>query len=100
MTYLLEELGFDAAFNYKDGPVPDLLRDAAPEGIDVYFDNVGGDHLEAALAVLRKNGRIVICGAISEYARDDADSGARRTSSRRSRTISRCAASAPAATPT
>ena len=68
VRYLLEELGFDAAINYKDGPVLDLLRDAAPEGIDVYFDNVGGDHLEAALAVLRKNGRIVICGAISEYA--------------------------------
>ena len=46
----LRELGFDAAFNYRDGPVREQLREAAPDGIDVYFDNVGGDHLEAALA--------------------------------------------------
>ena len=49
VAYLLDELGVDAAFNYKAGPLPELLRDAAPDGIDVYFDNVGGDHLEAAL---------------------------------------------------
>src|SRR2546429_321447 len=47
----LREIGFDAAVNYKTAPVLDQLRDAAPEGIDVYFDNVGGDHLEAALSV-------------------------------------------------
>nr|WP_235990103.1 NADP-dependent oxidoreductase [Streptomyces ureilyticus] len=68
VRYLLEELGLDAAFNYKRGPLPDLLREAAPDGIDVYFDNVGGDHLEAALGALRRSGRVAICGMISEYA--------------------------------
>ncbi|MBT1002353.1 NADP-dependent oxidoreductase [Paenarthrobacter sp. DKR-5] len=63
----LLELGFDAAFNYHDGPVKDQLRQAAPEGIDVYFDNVGGDHLEAAIAVMKPGGRIALCGAIAQY---------------------------------
>jgi NADPH-dependent curcumin reductase CurA len=63
----LGELGFDAAFNYKDGPVNTLLKDAAPDGIDVYFDNVGGDHLEAAIARLKPFGRVALCGAISAY---------------------------------
>ena len=67
VRYLLDDLGLDAAFNYRDGPVVDRLREAAPDGIDVYFDNVGGDHLEAALAVLRRWGRVALCGAISEY---------------------------------
>jgi NADPH-dependent curcumin reductase CurA len=67
VRYLLDELGLDAAFNYRDGPVVDRLREAAPEGLDVYFDNVGGDHLEAALATLRNWGRAALCGAISEY---------------------------------
>ena len=53
VRHLLDDLGFDAAFNYKDGRVSDLLRAAAPDGIDVYFDNVGGDHLEAAIGSLR-----------------------------------------------
>ena len=52
VRYLLDELGLDAAFNYRDGPVVHRLREAAPDGIDVYFDNVGGDRLEAALATL------------------------------------------------
>jgi NADPH-dependent curcumin reductase CurA len=65
--HLTEELGFDAAFNYKDGPVAEQLRAAAPDGIDVYFDNVGGDHLEAAIGELRTFGRIAACGAISQY---------------------------------
>ena len=56
VRYLLDELGLDAAFNYRDRPVVDRLREAAPDGIDVYFDNVGGDHLEAALATLRRLG--------------------------------------------
>jgi NADPH-dependent curcumin reductase CurA len=64
---LLEEFGFDAAFNYKDGDVLDQLKKAAPDGITVYFDNVGGDHLEAALTVLRPFGRIISCGMISKY---------------------------------
>ena len=67
VDHLLDDLGFDAAFNYKDGRVSDLLREAAPDGIDVYFDNVGGDHLEAAIGSLRLGGRIAICGAISVY---------------------------------
>jgi len=64
---LTEELGFDAAFNYKDGQLVAQLAAAAPDGIDVYFDNVGGDHLEAALSALRPNGRIAACGMISLY---------------------------------
>ncbi|MBC2867509.1 NADP-dependent oxidoreductase [Streptomyces mexicanus] len=64
---LLEEYGFDAAFNYKEGPVSEQLRAAAPDGIDVYFDNVGGDHLEAAIGSLNRGGRIAICGMISVY---------------------------------
>jgi NADPH-dependent curcumin reductase CurA len=67
VKYLTEELGFDAAFNYKDGPVLDQLRAAAPDGIDVYFDNVGGEHLEAAIATLNAHGRIPVCGMISSY---------------------------------
>jgi NADPH-dependent curcumin reductase CurA len=64
----LLELGFDAAFNYRDAPVRDQLREAAGEGgIDVYFDNVGGDHLEAALSVLNVGGRVAMCGAIAQY---------------------------------
>jgi len=63
----VRSLGFDAAFDYHSGPVTDLLREAAPEGIDVYFDNVGGEHLEAALNSLRLNGRVALCGAISQY---------------------------------
>jgi NADPH-dependent curcumin reductase CurA len=63
----LAEIGFDAAFNYKSAPVFGQLREAAPDGIDVYFDNVGGDHLEAALAVLNTHGRVAMCGAIAQY---------------------------------
>ncbi|MFI6360854.1 NADP-dependent oxidoreductase [Streptomyces sp. NPDC050743] len=64
---LLDEYGFDAAFNYKKAPVGEQLREAAPDGIDVYFDNVGGDHLDAALGSLNLHGRIAICGMISTY---------------------------------
>lgn len=64
---LVDEFGFDAAFNYKAGDVYGQLRARAPEGIDVYFDNVGGDHLEAALSVMRTRGRIIACGAIARY---------------------------------
>ena len=64
----LLELGFDAAFDYHDGPVREQLEKAAgPAGIDVYFDNVGGEHLEAALAVLNVGGRVAMCGAIAQY---------------------------------
>jgi NADPH-dependent curcumin reductase CurA len=67
VRYLLDTLDLDAAFNYKHGALSELLGAAAPDGIDVYFDNVGGDHLEAALGALRKRGRVALCGAISEY---------------------------------
>ncbi|MDG4861409.1 NADP-dependent oxidoreductase [Streptomyces sp. T-3] len=64
---LVEEYGFDAAFNYKKGPVAEQLKEAAPEGIDVYFDNVGGEHLEAAISRLNVHGRATICGMIAQY---------------------------------
>jgi hypothetical protein len=64
---LVEEYGFDAAFNYRNGPVSEQLRDAAPDGVDVYFDNVGGDHLEAAIGSLNRGGRVALCGMISVY---------------------------------
>lgn len=64
---LVEEYGFDAAFNYKNGPVAEQLRAAAPDGVDVYFDNVGGEHLEAAIEAMNLHGRIVVCGMISQY---------------------------------
>jgi NADPH-dependent curcumin reductase CurA len=63
----VRELGFDAAFDYHDGPVRRSLKAAAPEGIDVYFDNVGGDHLDVAIAALRPHGRVAMCGAIAAY---------------------------------
>lgn len=67
VTLLTEKYGFDAAFNYKNAPVAEQLPQAAPEGIDVYFDNVGGDHLEAAISALNVNGRATLCGAIAHY---------------------------------
>ena len=69
VSYLLDELGLDAAFNHTAGPPADLLHAAAPDGIDVYFDCVGGDHLEAALGALRRWGRVALCGAVSQYGR-------------------------------
>ncbi|MER6594141.1 NADP-dependent oxidoreductase [Micromonospora purpureochromogenes] len=63
----LKALGFDAAFDYHDGPVRDSLRAAAPNGVDVYFDNVGGDHLEAAISAMNLHGRAAICGMIAQY---------------------------------
>jgi NADPH-dependent curcumin reductase CurA len=67
VAFLTDDLGFDAAFDYHDGPVRDQLKRAAPEGIDVYFDNVGGDHLEAAISALNVHGRVTVCGMISVY---------------------------------
>jgi NADPH-dependent curcumin reductase CurA len=65
--YLTEELGFDAAVDYKHSDVKAALRDACPNGIDVFFDNVGGDILDIALTRLARHARVVICGAISQY---------------------------------
>jgi hypothetical protein len=67
VRFLREECGFDNAFDYKAGPVLEQLNREAPDGIDVYFDNVGGETLEAALSALRVHGRIVACGGISGY---------------------------------
>ena len=67
VQFLREECGFDSAFNYKEGSIRDQLTLAAPDGIDVYFDNVAGETLEAALSALRLHGRIIACGGISMY---------------------------------
>jgi len=70
VKFLQKECGFDMAFDYKTSPVipiAEQLNLAAPDGIDVYFDNVGGEMLEAALSALRVNGRIIACGGISGY---------------------------------
>jgi len=67
VRFLREECGFDIAFNYKVGPVLEQLNLEASDGIDVYFDNVGGETLEAALSALRVHGRIIACGSISVY---------------------------------
>ncbi len=66
-NWLVSELGFDAAVDYKSEPVFKALKAAAPSGIDVYFDNVGGDILEACLSLMNNRGRISCCGAISAY---------------------------------
>jgi hypothetical protein len=77
----LREIGFTAAFSYRDGAVRDLLAQAAPDGIDVYFDNVGGEHLDAALGALHVHGRAALCGAISAYNATEAVPGPRNFSS-------------------
>ncbi|MEU6342704.1 NADP-dependent oxidoreductase [Streptomyces sp. NPDC046977] len=74
---LTEEYGFDAAFNYKNGPVAEQLAAAAPDGIDVYFDNVGGEHLEAAIGALNLRGRVAVCGMIALYNATEPDPGPR-----------------------
>ncbi len=67
VAYLRTELGFDYAFDYHDGDLLAHLREGAPDGLDIYFDNVGGAHLQAALFHMRPKGRIPLCGAISRY---------------------------------
>lgn len=67
VTALTSRYGFDAALNYKDAPVREQLPQLVPDGIDVYFDNVGGDHLQAALDRMNRHGRVALCGAISGY---------------------------------
>ncbi|MGH2902148.1 MAG: NADP-dependent oxidoreductase [Solirubrobacteraceae bacterium] len=66
-AYIVEQLGFDAAIDYKSEDLAAGLREHCPRGIDVYFDNVGGEILDEALARLARNARVVICGAISQY---------------------------------
>jgi hypothetical protein len=69
-AWLVDDLGFDHAVNYRTEDVGDRLRATCPRGIDVYFDNVGGGILDAALANLARNARVVLCGAISQYNED------------------------------
>ena len=66
-SYVVEELGFDAAIDYKSEDVAAALAEKCPKGIDVYFDNVGGEILDAALTRLARGARVIICGAISQY---------------------------------
>ena len=73
----LRELGFDAAFNYRERKPREALAELAADGIDIYFDNVGGDHLEAAIGALRARGRVVACGSISRYNDVEPTSGPR-----------------------
>ncbi|MGW6605300.1 NADP-dependent oxidoreductase [Streptomyces sp. NPDC055036] len=72
VAYLKERVGYDEAFDYHAGPVPDLLAKAAPTGIDVYIDNVGGEHLDAAIGALRERGRVVRVGTVGQYNTPDA----------------------------
>jgi NADPH-dependent curcumin reductase CurA len=65
--WLKDELGLDAVINYKNGDLRTALKAAAPKGIDVYFENVGGEHLNAALPRMNALGRIAVCGMISAY---------------------------------
>lgn len=67
VTYLRDTLGADAAFDYHTGDIGDLVAAAAPDGLDAYFDSVGGDHFDAALRSMRPDGRIAMCGGISGY---------------------------------
>lgn len=67
VAFLTDELGFDAAFDYKREDLSEALREHCPDGIDVYFDNVGGDHLEAALNRMNTHGRVPLCGMVSTY---------------------------------
>jgi NADPH-dependent curcumin reductase CurA len=76
----LGEIGFDAGFDYHDTPARKRLAEVAPDGIDVYFDNVGGEQLEAALAVLKPFGRVAMCGAISVYNATQPSAGPRNLS--------------------
>jgi NADPH-dependent curcumin reductase len=72
---LVDELGFDAAVDYKAGDVGDQLRQHTPDGVDVFFDNVGGDILDRGLTRLARHARVVICGAISQYNATEAMKG-------------------------
>lgn len=73
--YLVEELGFDAAIDYREAEWKKALRQACPEGLDIYFDNVGGETLNTCLTLLRMKARVVICGAISQYNSEEGAEG-------------------------
>ena len=67
VRHLVDDLGFDHAFDYRDGHLERRIFAGSAEGVDVYFDNVGGEHLQAALNCMRPGGRIALCGAIAQY---------------------------------
>lgn len=67
LEFILKDLGFDAGFNYKKESPAQALQRLAPEGLDIYYDNVGGDHLEAALDAMKAYGRVIVCGLIAGY---------------------------------
>jgi NADPH-dependent curcumin reductase CurA len=73
VRYLTERLGYDAAFDHHDGSPADHLRELAPEGVDVYFDNVGGEQLLAAVEVMNVHGRVALCGALGSQSTGRAD---------------------------
>lgn len=73
--WLVDELGFDAAVNYKDGPLRQRLRNECPAGIDIYFDNTGGEALQAAVLLANERARIVCCGLISRWTAENPDQG-------------------------
>ena len=68
--YIVEELGFNAAINYKTDNIPEALKRLCPDGIDVYFDNVGGEISDEVIKQMNKNSNIVLCGQISMYNKD------------------------------
>ena len=74
LDYITKELGFDSGFNYKKESPKDALERLAPKGVDIYFENVGAEHLDAAIANMNTFGRIIACGMIAEYnAKDDSE---------------------------
>ena len=76
VDYLINEIGIDGAINYKKvDSIESAVRELAPEGIDVYFESVGGAHADAALQLLNDFGRFVVCGQISEYQDESASVG-------------------------
>ena len=75
--HVTEDLGFDACIDYKAGPIDAALKQAAPDGVDIYFDNVGGDILDAVLPHLAMDARVPVCGQISQYNASERQGGAR-----------------------
>ena len=98
--WVVKELGFDACIDYKAGPVKDGLKAHCPDGVDVYFDNVGGEILDAVLTRINRKARIVICGAISQYNATAKPVRARRTTCRCWSTVRAWRASSSSTTPT
>jgi NADPH-dependent curcumin reductase CurA len=79
IRWITEELGFDGAFNYKtEKDYRGRLRDLCPGGVDVYFDNVGGPITDAVIPLLNPHGRVAVCGQISQYNSDRAETGPRQ----------------------